>query len=98
MNDRPAGRKDIEEILRLLGGFVRRTDTYLGKMESEINGVKSLLANLKSSHDHLLNKLDNLERGINKLEAEQAAEDGQRKKLDWAYKVSKRSGIPPENL
>ena len=54
---------------------------------------------LEKSNDKLLNTVDKYIRRIDSYEAKKAARDSQFEKLlEWARKVSVKTGIPLENL
>ena len=91
MND-VATRQDIEEVLDVLRIFMKQVDERFNRVEQEI-------VELKESHDRLLNTIDSFIARIDKYETELAARDSQFEKLlVWARKVSKKTGIPLENL
>jgi phage regulator Rha-like protein len=53
-------------------------------------------ATKQDPHDHLLNTIDSF---IDRLQNEQLARDRQFERLlEWARKVSEKTGIPLENL
>lgn len=53
----------------------------------------------QSSVDKLISAIDSFVRRLDDAEVEQAARDRQFEKLlDWAHKVSVKTGIPLENL
>lgn len=54
---------------------------------------------LKRSHDRLLNTVDGFISRIDRYETEMTARDRQfQKLLEWAHRVSEKTGIPLENL
>lgn len=92
MTDRPTTRKDIDEILDILKGLMQQTSEQLIQVKEEIT-------DLKKSHDKLLNTIDHFVKRIDDYETEQVTRDSQfQKLLEWARKVSEKTGIPLENL
>ncbi len=103
MKDTPTTRKDIDDILQVLQGFIQQTDERFNlltfQMNERFDKIDSEIIDLKASHDRLLNTLDTLISHIDHYETEQVARDSQFEKLlAWARKVSEKTGIPLENL
>lgn len=129
--DKPATRKDIDDVLNVLKGFVQSTsdqfttmnerfgriDERLNRMDerfdqmderfnifefrvnARFDKIEAQIVDLQKSHDRLLNTVDKLISRIDDYETEQAARDNQFEKLlEWARKVSVKTGIPLENL
>jgi septal ring factor EnvC (AmiA/AmiB activator) len=85
-------QKQTEEIVGLIQAFMHQVDDRFNKLENDI-------AELKDSHNRLLNTIDGFISRIDKYETELAARDNQIEKLiAWARKVSEKTGIPLENL
>jgi len=85
-------KNDIDDVINILQDFIKHVDERFNTIESEI--VK-----LTESHNRLLNTIDSFVGRIDKYETELAARDSQFEKLlDWARKVSEKTGIPLENL
>lgn len=71
---------------------------YIEEFRSEVNGKFSNTAS-QSSIDRLTNTIDGFVKRLDDNEIESAARDGQFEKLlEWARKVSEKTGIPLENL
>ena len=103
MKDTPATRKDIDDILQVLRGFIQQTDERFNlisfQMNERFDKIETEIIDLKTSHNHLLNTIDTFIARIDHYETEQAARDSQFEKLlAWACKVSEKTGIPLENL
>ncbi len=103
MKDTPTTRKDIDDILQVLQGFIQQTDERFNlltfQMNERFDKIDSEIIDLKASHDRLLDTLDTLISHIDHYETEQVARDSQFEKLlAWARKVSEKTGIPLENL
>ena len=117
MVDKPATRKDIDDVLSILKGFAQQTsdefvsvndqftriDERFNKFEFQVNArfdkIESEIIDLQKSHDRLLRTVDRFLARIDTYETEQIARDSQfAKLLDWARKVSAKTGIPLENL
>lgn len=80
-----ATREDIDEILKVLRDFMKQVDERFVAMENK--------------YDHLINTIDGFISRIDKYEIELAARDNQfNKLLEWARKVSVKTGIPLEDL
>ena len=84
--------KQTDELVNLIHVFMDQVDTRFKAVESDI-------IDLKQSHNKLLNSIDGFISWINKYETELASRDNQFEKLlEWARKVSEKTGIPLENL
>lgn len=69
------------------------------KMHHELTTVKDENRHMRESIDRLTNTIDGFIGRINRYESEQLARDNQFERLlDWAHKVSEKTGIPLENL
>lgn len=101
-----ATKDDIDEVLSVLRDFMQQVDDRFNqadlrftRIESDLTEIKAELADLHQSHDRLLNTIDGFVARIDRYETEQLARDRQFEKLlDWARKVSAKTGIPLENL
>ncbi len=63
------------------------------------NNIEDEIIDFRKSHDRLLNTIDKFIARIDDYETEQVARDSQfQKLLEWARKVSEKTGIPLENL
>jgi len=92
MTENVATRKDIDEVIDLVRTFMHQAGNRFNSIEQEIS-------QLKESHNRLLNTIDGFVARIDRYETELAARDNQfQKLLEWARKVSKKTGIPLENL
>jgi len=90
--NKPATKEDINEVITVIRDFMHQVDTRFTKIEQEIS-------KLKESHNRLINTIDGFVGRIDKYETEMAARDSQFERLlSWAHKVSKKTGIPLENL
>ena len=89
----------FSDITDLLRGFIDQVDERFQKVEYELTNIKSEIVDLKESHNRLLNTVDGFVSRIDKYETELSARDNQfAKLLEWARKVSEKTGIPLENL
>ena len=78
-------RDDIDEVLELLHTFMKQVDDRFNEQEKK--------------YDRLITTIDSFISRIDKYEVELAARDAQfQRLLDWARKVSSKTGIPLENL
>ena len=84
--------KQTDEIIGVLQSFIVNVN-------SEFQKVNDRLDKLDDKYDLLVNTLDTFISRIDKYETELAARDNQFEKLlAWARKVSKKTGIPLEDL
>jgi septal ring factor EnvC (AmiA/AmiB activator) len=124
MVDKPATRKDIDDVLKVLKSFAQQTsdefisvndqfakiderfnkiderfDVFEFQVNTRFDKLESDIVDLQKSHDRLLRTVDRFLARIDTYETEQIARDSQFEKLlDWARKVSAKTGIPLENL
>lgn len=81
-----------DEIIGALQGFMVQTDERFNRLESRMDVFDRKLDKLTNTIDGFLKRLDD-------IETEQIARDRQFERLvEWAHKVSKKTGIPLENL
>jgi len=84
--------KAVTDLSEIISTFAQQVDTRFNKVESE-------LSELRESHHRLLNTIDGFVGRIDRYETEQLMRDNQfNRLLDWARKVSEKTGIPLENL
>lgn len=82
----------VTDLSEIISSFAQQVDTRFNKVEQE-------LAELRESHQRLLNTIDGFISRIDHYETEMAARDLQfNRLLAWARKVSEKTGIPLENL
>lgn len=87
-----AVEKAVTDLSEIITNFAQHVDTRFNQVEKEIS-------ELKDSHQRLLNTIDGFVGRIDRYESEQAARDSQfNRLLEWARKVSEKTGIPLENL
>jgi len=80
---------DLTELLK----------TFMVQVDDRFNRLEERMEKLEESHQRLLNTVDGFISRIDHYETEQTARDSQfAKLLVWARKVSKKTGIPLENL
>lgn len=92
-------REQTDEIVGILHAFVDKFDERFNKIEKKLSAHDEEFRKLNEKYDHLLNTIDTFLGRIDKYEQEQAARDRQFERLlEWARKVSKKTGIPLENL
>ena len=84
--------KAVTDLSEIIANFAQQVDTRFNKVEKEIS-------ELKDSHQRLLSTIDSFVGRIDRYESEQLARDSQfNRLLEWARKVSEKTGIPLENL
>lgn len=87
-----AVEKAVTDLSEIITNFAQNVDTRFNQIEKEIS-------ELKDSHQRLLNTIDGFVGRIDRYESEQTARDSQfNRLLEWARKVSEKTGIPLENL
>jgi septal ring factor EnvC (AmiA/AmiB activator) len=87
-----AVNKAVDDLSEVIAGFAQQVD-------ARFNDVEHRLAKLEGNIDRLETTLDAFLARIDRYETEQAARDRQfQRLLDWARKVSEKTGIPLENL
>ena len=80
-----ATREDVDEVIDLLKVFMKQVDSRFIEMENK--------------YDHLIDTIDGFIGRIDKYEVELAARDAQFDRLvEWARKVSVKTGIPLKDL
>jgi len=83
-----ASRKDIDEVIDILHVFMKQVG-------DEFAGVKQRLDEQDRKYDRLITTIDGFISRIDKYEIEQLARDRQFSRLlDWARKVSEKTGVP----
>jgi hypothetical protein len=84
--------KAVTDLSEIISTFAQQVDTRFNKVEKE-------LGELRESHQRLLNTIDGFIGRIDRYETEQLMRDNQfNRLLEWARKVSEKTGIPLENL
>lgn len=84
--------KAVTDLSEIISTFAQQVDTRFNKVEKE-------LVELRESHQRLLNTIDGFVGRIDRYETEQLMRDNQfNRLLEWARKVSEKTGIPLENL
>ncbi|HUY53098.1 MAG TPA: hypothetical protein VMV24_00785 [Candidatus Dormibacteraeota bacterium] len=87
-----ATKKDINEVIDTIKIFI-------DQVSSKFEAVEKRFDALDVKYDHLINTIDGFIGRIDRYETEMAARDNQFERLlSWAHKVSKKTGIPLENL
>lgn len=94
-----ATREDIDEIVGILHEFMEQVSTKFENVDQRFAEVNRRFDKIDSKYDHLINAIDGFISRIDKYETELAARDSQfQRLLDWARKVSEKTGVPLENL
>ena len=87
-----ASRKDIDEVIELLRGF-------MDQVGDQFDEVNKKLDEQDRKYDRLISTIDGFISRIDRYETELAARDRQFEKLlEWARKVSEKTGVPLEDL
>jgi hypothetical protein len=83
-------RKIIDDLSQVIDAMGQR-------MHDELLEVREEMAEIRSSLNRLTNTVDGFVKRLDEVEAENTARDAQfHRLLDWAQKVSKKTGIPLE--
>lgn len=83
--------KQTTEIIDVLQTFMEQVDKRFNKVEQDI-------ADLKKSHDRLLNTIDGFIDRIDKYETELAARDAKIDRLErWIKEIAKKTDVPMPN-
>lgn len=89
-------KKQTEEIVNDLTGVIQG---FMVQVDARFNKIEADIAELNKKYDHLVQTLDTFIARIDHYETEMAMRDRQFERLlVWAKKVSKKTGIPLENL
>lgn len=101
-------RDDVEEIVtKTVGDIVDKAVADLSEIianfaqqvDDRFTNVEHRLDSLEAKYDHLVTTLDAFMARLDRAEQEQIARDNQfNRLLEWARKVSEKTGIPLENL
>ena len=105
-------KRDVsnDEIMTALSGFANdvnkrfddledRFDKRFFTLEHKMAKIEADIIDLKKSQDHLTNTVDAFIARIDRYETEQLVRDRQFERLlEWARKVSEKTGIPLENF
>lgn len=84
--------KAVDDLSEIIG-------TLAQSLYSELVTVKEDNKRLRLSIDRLTNTIEGFVGRIDRYETEQLARDNQFERLlEWAHKVSEKTGIPLENL
>lgn len=84
--------KVVTDLSEIIANFAQQVDTRFNKVETEI-------LELKASHQRLLQTIDTFIGRIDRYETEQVARNSQfNRLLEWARKVSEKTGIPLKNI
>lgn len=80
--------KQTSKIADIMQGFMIQVDQRFNKVEQDI-------ADLKKSHDRLLNTIDGFIDRIDKYETELAARDAKIDRLErWIQEIAKKTNVP----
>ena len=74
-------------------------DARFDRIDRDVADMRQQVVDLKASFDRLMNTIDHFVGRIDTYETEMAVRDRQMERLlEWAQKVSAKTGIPLENL
>jgi hypothetical protein len=109
-----ATRKDIDDVIDILQDFMKQVSGEFADVRSEVRGefadvrsevrgefaeIKNRLDEQDKKYDRLISTIDGFISRIDRYETELAARDRQFEKLlQWARKVSEKTGVPLEDL
>lgn len=85
-------RQQTDEIVGVI-------ESFMSQVDNRFNQVEAKVSQFDTKFDRLVNTIDGFVGRIDHYETEQAARDRQFDRLlEWARKVSKKTGIPLEDL
>lgn len=91
--------KAVTDLSEIISTFAQQVDIRFNRLETKVEKIEKELSDLRESHLRLLNTIDGFVARIDHYETEQLMRDNQFKRLlEWARKVSEKTGIPLENL
>ena len=99
-----ATKQDVQEIVDLaidkaVADLSEIIANFAQQVDSRFNSVEAKQQELDKKFDRLLGTIDSFVGRIDRYESEQVARDSQfNRLLEWARKVSEKTGIPLENL
>ncbi len=99
-----ATKQEVQEIVdkavdRVVTDLSEIIANFAQQVDSRFNSVEAKQQELDQKFDRLLSTIDSFVGRIDRYESEQAARDNQfNRLLEWARKVSEKTGIPLENL
>lgn len=103
-------KKQTDEIVGVLHGFMGQVDERFNKIESRtdrfehwaderFNKLEARMSKFDRKLDSLTNTIDAFVKRLDDIETEQIARDRQFSRLlAWAHKVSEKTGIPLDSL
>lgn len=95
-----ATKADVEEVVaKAVTDLSEIIANFAQQVDGRFNDVETRQRELDHKFEHLMNAIDSFIARIDRYEAEQLARDNQfNRLLEWARKVSAKTGIPLENL
>lgn len=95
-----ATKEDVQQIVdKAVTDLSEIIADFSHQVDYRFNEVEARQRELDRKFEHLVTTIDSFVGRIDQYETEQAARDGQfNRLLEWARKVSKKTGIPLENL
>lgn len=95
-----ATKEDVQKIVNdAVSDLSDIINNFASQVDSRFSEVEKRLDRLEDSHQKLLNTIDGFLKRLDEIETEQLARDRQVERLiEWARKVSEKTGIPLENL
>jgi predicted RecB family endonuclease len=99
-----AAKQDVQEIVdraidKAVTDLSEIISNFAQQVDNRFNAVEAKQHELDKKFDRLLNTIDSFVGRIDRYESEQIARDSQfNRLLEWARRVSEKTGIPLENL
>lgn len=95
-----ATKQDVQEIVdKAVIDLSEIITNFAQQVDSRFNSVEAKQRELDKKFDRLLGTIDSFVGRIDRYESERDARDSQFDRLlEWARKVSEKTGIPLENL
>lgn len=109
-NDAPATKQDVKDIINAINRHIdftsekfdeidHRFDTMKTYMDTRFDTLERRMDKSEDAYQHLLGTIDAFLGRIDGYETEMTARDSQfNKLLEWAKKVSKKTGVPMPEL
>jgi FtsZ-binding cell division protein ZapB len=89
--------KAVDDLSDIIQSFVQHVDERFNKVEVELSNVKQDTADLKASHDKLLNTLDHFLKRLDDIETDNTARDAQFARLErWIEQLADKTGLKLE--
>jgi len=95
-----ATKKDVQEIVKgSVDDLSEIIATFASQIDERFNKLEARMDEFDKKLDKLMNTIDGFIKRLDEVETEQTARDAQFERLlEWARKVSEKTGIPLRDL